>query len=404
MKNKDEWLIFVTAGKWQSNCIKKAKEIGLKVLTIDSDKNAEGFQFSDHKIVSNFDNPELLIDKIKSLKLNYVGVLSICSDAGMLLAALIREQLVLPGPDFRLSKILTDKSLQRDLWEKNNIPGPLWKLYYSYESVVKDIASCQFPLIIKPVDSSGSRGVKRINSLKDDFKSAIKLAFRMSKSNKILIESFMIGDEYTVEVFIQNNITNVLAITKKKKIEATEGTVAFELSTIEESTLFNQITNVVSNSFSAVGYQDGPGHAELIIRNDGSPGMVEIAGRGGGFFVFDRLVPYASDVDVVLLTILQSVGKDLSDIKINRKSVTLRFIPSKKGIVISINGMEDANIIANVEAGSLVNIGDKVNDALTDGDRLAYIITTGKTTFKALELANMAEKLIKFEIGVINDN
>jgi len=101
---------------------------------------------------------------------------------------------------------------------------------------------------------------------------------------------------------------------------------------------------------------------------------------------------------------LQSVGKDLPDIMINRKSVALRFIPSKKGIVISINGMEDANIITNVEAGSLVNIGDKVNDALTDGDRLAYIITTGKTTFKALELANMAEKLIKFEIGVINDN
>ena len=69
MKNKDEWLIFVTAGKWQSNCIKKAKAIGLKVLTIDSDKNTDGFQLSDHKIVSNLDNSELLIDKIKSLKL-----------------------------------------------------------------------------------------------------------------------------------------------------------------------------------------------------------------------------------------------------------------------------------------------------------------------------------------------
>jgi cysteine synthase A len=122
----------------------------------------------------------------------------------------------------------------------------------------------------------------------------------------------MVGTEFTVEVFCAHGRVNVLAITEKKKVPGTRGTVASELATPDRAPeVLERITSAVSSAFVALGYLEGPGHAEAILMADGSVWLVEVAGRGGGFMVFDKFVPLVTGVNIAQLTALQAVGMTL---------------------------------------------------------------------------------------------
>ena len=134
------------------------------------------------------------------------------------------------------------------------------------------------------------------------------------------------------------------------------------------------------------------------MKNDGSCGLVEVAGRGGGFMVFDEFVPQVSGVNIARFTALQAVGIPLDAINIFKKSAVLRFFPSRPGIVKSISGFDEANLIHGVQAASFVQIGHRQHLALADGDRLGYILSCSDSPQQAQKLADKAEKLIKFHI------
>ena len=398
--NEDEiWLVAVTAGRWQRKGIREAQAVGLKVFAIDADPNAEGFFDADKFLNVELSDHENIIFALRTTNINIKGVVSFASDAGMVLAALIREEFNLNGPNMDLTHRLIDKRIQREIWTKKGVCSPKWLAFNTVEDAMREISSFGFPLIIKPTDSSGSRGVTKIESVHDNVLAAVTCAFEFSKSGNILIEEFMDGTEFTVEIFVNKGDIHILAVTEKKKVDGTRGTVARELATSERpQEIIKGIVDAVVAGFKALGYTDGPGHAEVILKNDGSCGLVEVAGRGGGFMVFDEFVPQVSGVNIARFTALQAVGIPLDAINILKKSAVLRFFPSTPGVVRSISGFDEANLIHGVQAASFVQVGHRQHRALTDGDRLGYILSCSNTPQEAQRLADKAEKLIKFHI------
>jgi biotin carboxylase len=404
-KSDEKWLVSVTAGRWQKHGIQEAKAIGLKVLAIDTDPEAEGFSIADRFLCISFDDPQAVINRIRSLSLNIAGVVSFCSEVGMMLAASIRQAFGLPGPDHQLTECLIDKAVQRNLWTKANVPGPNWKKFDTAGEAFIILKEWNTPFIIKPTDSSGSRGVTKVESQTDDLKKAIDNAFTFSRSGSIIAETFMEGTEFTVEVFAIAGDVEVLAITEKKKVAGTRGTVAKELATPQRDPgVLENLADAVVAAFKALGYTDGPGHAEAILKTDNSVGLVEVAGRGGGFMVFNRLVPSISGVNIARLTAMQAVGLPVSIKEKKSFASVLRFFPSSPGILESIIGIEDANKIEGVDAGAFVNIGQQFSKAIADGDRLGYILTSATTPQEAQRLADQAESLIQFKLSAFNDN
>lgn len=400
MKKQDEWLIAVTAGRWQRHSIREAKLAGLKVLAIDADPDAEGFADADQVLNINIADHNAVIQLVRNLQINICGAVSFVSDAGMVLAAKIREAFDLPGIRSELSQRLLDKSIQRRIWRESGVSGPEWKVFNDPEQTLEAILATGFPLIIKPTDSSGSRGVTKLESEQDDLADAISRAFQFSKSGEVLLESYMDGTEFTVETFGVDGKIHVLAVTEKKKVEGTRGTVARELATSERDVkVLENIKNTVVTAFISLEYVEGPGHAEVILKKDGSVGLIEVGGRGGGFMVFDRFVPLVSDVNIARLTALQAVGKavELTDYKTG--AAVLRFFPSTPGLLKSISGIEQANRIDGVEVGSFVKVGERFSRAAADGDRLGYILSHAESPFLAQALADKAERLVNFEIG-----
>jgi biotin carboxylase len=393
------WIVFSTAGRWQTQGIINAKKMGLSVIAIDGDPDAEGFKFADQFICHELSDIAGIILKLSALKLNVKGVISYCSEAGMPLAAKIRESLNLKGLNSIETTSFTNKKKQRELWDRAKISGPNFRTFESPSLALTHILNSKLPLIIKPTDSAGSRGVCKIDENTKSLEDIIENAFEFSHSNEVIIEDYITGQELTVETFTVKGECYVLCITEKKKIKSTGGVVAYELHTTNHSeNILANIIDKVKSALNALSYISGPAHTEVILEKNGDVTLVETAARGGGFNLFDRFIPAASGIDVSTLSISEAVSIELQPIILDSKHAILRFIPSRKGKIISITGIEQAFEKFDVECESFVEVGELVNDAITDGDRLAYMLGKGTDLASINHTINEAEALIEIKI------
>lgn len=394
----EKWLVSVTAGVIQCHGIIEAKKIGLKVLSIDEDPNAKGFKISDKILNLNLSKSDEILKIIKDLNLNIIGAVSLCSDAGLSLCAKIREYFNLPGEKENTYRKFINKGVLRTILSENLINYPKWQVVSSTLEARSFIDKFNFPLIIKPTESSGSRGVSKINSKSQkNINFLIAKAFEYSKNNEVIIESYMDGYECTVETFTDKGITTVLAITEKLKVDKTDGLIASELRTFNrESLVYDEISNLIIKIIKILGYEYGPCHSEVIVTKSGKIGIVEIGARGGGFLVFNSLVPLISGINIAKLTILQSIGMEIKIGKVEKNHAILKFISPMNGKIKSISGFDKLNKIKGISAESFVKVGDNVKFSESDGDRLGYILSSGKSYECVEKLIKNNENLIKF--------
>ena len=395
---QSNWLIAVTAGRWQAMTIKRAKEQGIKIIAIDSSPNAEGFKYADLVIIAELDDFERIKTKIGYRSI--CGVLSICSEAGMILAGELREYYrVSTGPNLEVSQRLVNKAQQRKLWQQANVSGPQWIASDNLEQLYEQAQQMTPPFMIKPADSAGSRGVVKVECFDHNVKGHLAYALNLSKCKQVVIEDFMDGIEYTVEGFVHKGQSQVLAITVKDKIPATHGLVAYRLQSarLSESNKL-QISQLVIDAVSALNYKNGPFHAEVIVMKNGKVGMVELAGRGGGFLVFERFVELASGVDIVANTINQAMGKDIVPTNTDDQYCLLHFFPNEVGTVEAVTGFEAAGLLTGIEAGAFIEQGAILEEARCDGDRMGYIISYSDNRYKLKEQLKRAIDLINFKV------
>ncbi|RPG56603.1 MAG: ATP-grasp domain-containing protein [Flavobacteriales bacterium TMED96] len=396
----DKWLISVTAGLIQRHGIRKAKKLGYKVLAIDQDPRAIGFKFSDIKIVSRLDEFNEIIKKIRNLNLNIVGAVSFCSEAGLKLCARIRKEFNLPGERENVYMNFISKANQRKILTENSFKHPeKWEVFENQESLEKAMDEFKFPIIIKPTESSGSRGVSKVFSLNDkNFKYAIENAFNFAQNNEVIVETYMNGYECTVESFTVKGETHILAVTEKKKVENSNGLIASELGTFNRDIkTYNKICQLIKKAIRVLNYNNGPCHSEVIVMKDGNIGIVEIGARGGGFLVFNKFVPLVSGIDITKLTIQQSTGGVFTLGKIKNIVGILKFILPKKGKIKSIKGFDNLNKVCGLEGETFVKENEVVSSVSSDGDRLGYIIAIGKTYNEAKNLIETNQSLVKFD-------
>lgn len=398
---KNNWMIAMTVGTWQIEGIKKAKALGFKVLGIDASETAAGFAFCDDSIVVDIFNKDILLKSIKEKNIQPSGVVSFCSEAGMMPSAWVREEFKLIGPDAKMTARLLYKQEQRRTWKDKGVEDLKWILTSNLSEAFSALSGIGLPVIVKPVDSSGSRGVSKVIT-QDELEEAFTKAKQASKSGMVLVEEFLEGTEYTVEAFTAKGVTKIFAVTEKAKVEGSRGTVASELAYPSvEPELINKIKTKVLEAIKALEYQDGPTHTELILTKAGRVGLVEMAGRGGGFGVFSKLIPLASGVDVGDLLIKQVMGMeiDLNSLEIQQNIFSLKFFPStKKGKIAGINGLDKVKNLPNVEVGSYVTIGQEVDNDFLDGNRLGYMLLKADTLNDVRRMIREIEQSVSFEI------
>lgn len=405
--NDEAWLVAICAGRWQIAGIRAAQKLGVKVLAVDGDPAAPGIQVADAGIVVDIRCPVDVVEALKAWGLPIGGATTFTAEAGMQAAGEVRAFFNLPGAGPAITGMLVEKSRQRAAWAAAGLPNPTWREVANPSDVLSAVHEVGLPCVLKPVDSSGSRGVSVIQGSTAGLTSAVDSAFAASRSGRVIVEAFATGVEHTVETFGDGRHQNVLCVTAKRKAGAPL-TVATELMTLpRESGTAREVGALAASALDALGYHSGPGHVEVIRRPDGSCVLVEAGGRGGGFGVFEYVVPLATGFDIVAATAVSALGYATMPVRrAVEQSVVLRFVPSRRGRLAGVSIESPASHGVHVER--LMEPGDVANSVSTDGDRVALILGHAETPEEALErtdeaLAGIAVRWEEVAVGQPRD-
>ena len=385
----DSWIIFCPSGFWQIKGIKEARKLGNKILSIDSNEKAEGFKYSDDYLCLDTNDYDNVINQLKKKNINIVASLSFCSDIGVELCAHIRIKFSIEGYSLETASNVVNKFHQRSQWEKAGLQEDFnWKGFMDPLKAFKYLKNTDSKKVLKPVDSSGSKGVLIIKNKSELEINDVKKAFEYSKSKQIIIEDFIDGKEYTVEVFYQKENALILAITEKEKLRSSNFTIANKIFTPNlEKSIVKKIKFLLNKAAKALGYNSGIAHIEIMIQKSGEIKFIEFSARGGGFGLNHFFVERVCGLDPTFLTLMDALKKNI-EVKIiqNRKAV-IKYIPAKYGKIKKIQYPQSLNH-KGLKIKFFSKIGDSFEGSKSDGDRLGYVFCVSENLSESMKVVD----------------
>ncbi|RGB77944.1 ATP-grasp domain-containing protein [Anaerococcus nagyae] len=396
-------LMILGASVLQIPAIVQAKKMGLFVIAVDMNPNAEGFSYADKNIVVSTTDTEKVLEEAKNNKID--GIMTIASDRPMTTIAKVAKELNLIGIDEKTALNATNKSNMRDALKKYGVPIPLYfkvDNYEQYKHAVNEIKNKNYKCIVKPSDNSGSRGVSLIENYDNiELEKVYNYCKNNSISGRIVVEEYMEGPEVSVETISINGICHVIQVTDK----ITTGAPYFvEMDHSQPSLLnkdiINEIEKIAIEANKAIGITYGPSHTEIKITKDG-PKIVELGARLGGDNITTHLVPFSTGVDMVDACIKIALGKEVD---ISRKidmASAIRYKKCNLGKIINVSGIEEAKNVDGIKEIKIIHgIGDESKEIKSSNDRVCYAIAQEKSVKMAI---NACEKALDFiEIKVEN--
>lgn len=300
----------------QVPAIKKAKELGFYVITCDYLPENPGHSYADeYHNVSTTDKEAVLA---LAVKLEVDGIVAYASDPAAPTAAYVAEKMGLPGNPYNSVKLLTEKDLFREFLIKNGFNSPKASGFVKFEDAYEKIDEYNLPVMVKPVDSSGSKGVVKVCS-KEQLKSAVEEALSYSRSKRFVMEEFIekkgyqvSGDGFSVNgKLVFTSYGNELYSSKGTREYVALGEFWPSLMTSEQK---QKVDDELQRLITALGMKNGAYNIEVIIDKNDKVYILELGPRNGGSYI-PQLIKYATGVDLVDYTIFASVGMDCSQLK-----------------------------------------------------------------------------------------
>lgn len=392
---KSKKIIIVGASALQIPMIKKAKELGYKVGVVDYNPNAPGIEHADRYFNVSTIDPEGVCKATKEFEAD--GITTVGTDIPMRAIAYTCSTLGLVGITEDTAYNATDKAQMIKKFKEFDVPHP-WYYIVDNCDYGKIKSKLSYPCICKPTDNSASRGVITINR-EHELEECMLYSSSYSRSGKILIEQLLVGSEISVEAFVIDGITHILAITDK----ITTGSPHFvEMGHSQPSQFSNllkkEILDISRKAIFAMGIKNGPAHVEMMITNNG-PVLIEIGARLGGDYITTDLVPLSTGIDMLAATIHLACGKIPDITRKYSKASSIRYVKTNCGIIKSIKGIEHALKVDGVKRLEILkSIDEKVPEICNSIDRIGYVIAQGETVQEAENACSMALKTVKIMV------
>lgn len=392
-------IMVLAAGLLQIDVIEKAKSMGYYVLAVDGNPKAPGFNVADKAICADIVNEETML-KIACDE-HVDGVIHPCSEVSMAVMGRINDELGLSGISREQAICATNKHLMRKAFEKGNAPSPKSILAQDAEDAWRRLQNeFDTDAILKPSRNSGSRGIAKVfrNMDKGDFIRAYDEALSESRDHSVLIEQFIKGPEFSIEMIVWQGEIHVLTVTDKK----TTGAPHFVELGHNQPSCFSA-TDVETLKAAAVagvralGVNNCACHAEAKLMN-GKAYLMEVGARLGGDFISTELTHLSTGIDMVAAAIDVALGvePDLSA-KEEPKGVCIRYFCPKPGKLVSILNTEVLNNPHVYLWEIFPKEGDVIPAVTSSLCRSGHVIVTEKTPQKAIELAERLIESVKFE-------
>lgn len=310
-------LLLLGGSAQQVIAIETAKKLGYYTILCDYLTDNPGQYVADKFFLESTTDKEKILQIAENEKID--GIVAYASDPAAPTAAYVAEKLGLPTNPYISVETLCNKDKFREFLKNNGFNTPLAKGFADKESAIQSIDKFSFPVIIKPVDSSGSKGATVLKS-KDGFEEAVDFAFSFSREGRIVIEEFiekyhpyLIGGD----IFISDGNVVMWGLMNCHRDSRVNPLVPVGKSyppTISNEYL-NAIKSTLQTMIDKLGIKNGAMNVELVVDNRGRAFPIDVGPRNGGNMIPD-LLGYIFNVDVVEMTIKAAMG-EMSALDIN---------------------------------------------------------------------------------------
>ncbi|MCG6145205.1 alpha-hydroxy-acid oxidizing protein [Leptospira bandrabouensis] len=393
-------ILIIGGGLLQVPIIQTAKTMRLHTVVADMNPSSIGFQIADESIVMSTKDVEGMVRESKKFAQNSPihGVITAGTDASMTVAA-VASALQLPGIRFVDAEAASNKVKMRQRLKEFGMPIPRFAAVWSLLDAKEALDSLTFPLVMKPADNMGARGVIKVNH-KDDLPSAFRHAKRFCPTGELILEEYMEGPELSVDALAfqgQIRMTGIADRIIEREPYFIE--VGHNMPSAMPKEILDEVERVMAGGMRALGIHLGAGKGDIKVTKEGVK-IGEIAARLSGGFMSAFTYPLSTGVNLNRAALLISLGEtpDNLDPVLNRVSIE-RSLLSKPGKLISIGGVEEIKKIDGVsEVFIQSKPGDIIKEPTNNIDKSGHVIIVADNLKDAEVVFEKVKQTIRFEV------
>lgn len=394
MSNK--YIVIIGGGTLQLESIKQSLILGYKVIVVDGSPLSLGLKIADIPVLISTHNDEDVFKKILSLskKHSIHAVFTAGTDKSVIVAK-ISNALNLPGISVESAYRATNKYLMRQALVKANIPTPLFLQTSSVDDAIDFFNTLKTPqAVIKPIDSMGARGVKKIFCAVDIL-SAFSHTASFSSDKTVLIEELLEGDELSIDSIIFNNRFVPLGIADRIiQHDPYFIETGHILPSQKNQSIQEQACDMLQEGAKALGITYGVAKGDIKITPEG-PRIIEIAARLSGGFMSSHTFPYSTGINLHQIAIKMALGQNPTQGDLiphqHYFSIEKGLIAPHSGTYKKIQKLTEASEIPFIKNIFITaNPHQKVHSITSNVDKLGHIIATAPTLEKAQQAIDQA--------------
>lgn len=366
-QNKKAVLIF-GVGPLQKSIIERAKKMGLYTVGIDPAEDATCRDEVDAFEIVGGQDYEGTCAVVEKFGID--AIVTAATDKPLVMMARIAEKYGFPFYSVETAQWSTDKFQMKQRFVDGGVPCAKGCLVKS----VSEVEHFELPVIIKPRDNSGSRGVKLCRN-KEELEGSMSEAFEVSKLDTVLVEEFIEGLEYSIESLHHDGKSEVIQFTEKK---TTEFPYNVELGHVQPANISEEnqqkIREIVSKIGKALRFENCPSHTELKI-NDRGIFVIETSPRLGGDYITSKLTPLSTGINIEDELLMIALGETINPRSKAVRYSGVHFFAFKEGRVIQ--HVPDKSFVEEwphvVDFSFHLNKGEKVHRITSSLNRYGHL-------------------------------
>ena len=373
MTLENKRLMVLGAGIFQVSGIRRAVELGCHVISVDYLPDNVGHRVSHQSVNASTTDIAAVLSAARADRID--GIITFSSDVAVAAVSEVAAALDLNGPNLDAAATMTDKGRFRRFQHAHGLPAPSCLTARSLAEIEPALRRIDGPLMIKPTDSSGSRGVKRVDSGSlDELGRAFEAARRLSRSGTVNIEGYLEGTHVSGDGLMVSGRLAFAAITRKYR----RGFLVrgHQLPSDRSPDEQRRILAEVERTCRLLDYHDGPLDFDAIVTPD-SVWIVEMSPRPGGNGI-PELIRRATGFDLEEASIRHALGLPAAtpSFAVRHASGSLVFGSATAGVVSSV--ASEADLVDAMP--NLVSIriacrpGDAVEAFVHGGACLGYAV------------------------------
>lgn len=400
-------LLVIGAGLEQIRVYTLAKEMGYRVVGSDRNPDAPAFKYGDDSLIcSTRSVSETMVEVVKYSKERRIdGVMTLGNDAAVTVAN-VAQYLGLPGISIESAEMASDKQIMKACFKTHNVPSPDYQIITTKLSFFKAVKNKNFPLILKPSDGRGSRGVLLLEA-ETDLNWAWEHACGTSENKVMLLEPFISGDQLSVEGMFVNGefVAAAFADRNYQRLKETKPFIIEDggvIPSVYEGEILDNITRCIEKATLSLGISEGPVKADIVLANNKTPMIIELAARLSGNYLASHHLRWSHGIDIVSEVIKYALGENVSKSNLSpkfRKYLAARYFFPKQGYIKNITGVVEVESLSYVKKLDIYrNTGDLQPIISANVDRAGIVRCMGGSLAEATNRVEHVVEMIRFEI------